>query len=81
MGQQEMEKMERLLIMAIEAAEQSQMERRSVREYFVNDQMYEAELAQRKSDKYYGYAQGICRALTELNYQHKDIEKLFELLK
>lgn len=81
MGQLEMKKMERLLTMAFESAEQSIIERDSIREHYINEQMYKAEMAQRKSDKYYGYAQGICQALVELDYKHKDIEKLRELLK
>lgn len=81
MGQREIEMLEKLLNMALEAAEQSHLERKLVREYYINDQMYEAEMAQRKADKYYGYAKGICQALVELNYKHKDIERLRELLK
>jgi hypothetical protein len=73
--------MEKLVTMALEAAEQSRIERKLVREHYINDQMYEAELAQRKSDKYYGYAHGIYQALVEMNYKHEDLERFHEILK
>lgn len=78
MGQDEMN---RLLAMALEAVAQSRIECELVREHYINDQMYEAEMAQRKSDKCYGYAQGICQALVEMGYKHKDMERLREMLK
>lgn len=78
MGQREMEK---LLSMAFEAIEQSQIERNSIRGYYIKDQMYEAEMAQRRSDKYYGYAYGIYQALVEIGYKGEDLDKLSELLK
>lgn len=81
MGQHEVEIRKKLLNMAFEAIEQSILERDSIREYYIKDQMYEAEMAQRKSDKYYGYAQGIYQALVEMGYEHKDIDRLREMLK
>lgn len=81
MEQREIETLEKLLNMALEVAEQSIIERDSIREYYINDQMYEAEMAQRKSDKYYGYAQGICDALVEMGYRHEDMGKLHELIR
>lgn len=81
MGQTEKEIMEKLLAMAIEALEQSIAERKLIREYFINDLIYEAEIAQRRSDKYYGYAHGIYQALLEMKYTHKDMIRLRELLK
>lgn len=81
MGQREMETFEKLLTMAFEAIEQSIIECNSIREHYIKDQMYEAEMAQRRSDKYYGYAQGIYQALVEMGYKHKDIERLREMLK
>ena len=82
MGQQRaIETLEKLLFMAHEALEQSYLERELVRIHYINIQMYEAEMAQHKSDKYYGYAQGICQTLIELDYKHEGIERLYELLK
>ncbi len=71
----------KLITMAFEAVEQSIIERNSIREYYINDQMYEAEIAQRRSDKYYGYAYGIYQALVEMGYKGEDIDKLCDLLK
>lgn len=78
MGQREMEK---LLSMAFEAIQQSIIERDSIREYYIQDKMYEAEMAQRRSDKYYGYAYGIYHALSEMGYKDNGMNELYELLK
>ncbi len=37
--------MKKLITMAFEALEQSVIERDSIREYYINDQIYEAEIA------------------------------------
>lgn len=78
MGQREMEK---LLSMAFEAIQQSIIERDSIREYYIQDKMYEAEMAQRRSDKYYGYAYGIYHALFDMGYKDNGMNELHELLK
>ncbi|MSS11738.1 hypothetical protein FYJ38_24335 [Clostridium sp. WB02_MRS01] len=75
------QEMKKLITMAFEAIEQSVIERDSIRAYYIDDQMYEAEIAQRRSDKYYGYAYGIYQALVELGYKGEDLDKLSELLK
>lgn len=80
MTQREKEILEKLLTMAFEAVEQSIIERDSIRGYYINDQMYEAEMAQRRSDKYYGYAYGIYQALVELGYKDNGLNELYELL-
>lgn len=73
--QREKEIFEKLLITAFEALEQSVKERDSIRGYYINDQMYKAEMAQR------GYAYGIYQALVEMNYKHEDLERFHEMLK
>lgn len=81
MTQREKEIFEKLLITTFEALEQSVKERDSIREYYIQDKMYEAEMAQRKSDKYYGYAYGIYYALFEIGYKDNGMNELYELLK
>lgn len=81
MTQREKEIFEKLLVTTFEALEQSVKERDSVREYYIQDKMYEAEMAQRRSDKYYGYAYGIYHALSEMGYKDNGMNELYELLK
>jgi hypothetical protein len=81
MTQREALRCEDLLYEAIRIAEQSREEFEIVKQYFRNDNMYECERNQRKSDRHWGYAEGICKALKELGFEHREMKRLQELIK
>ena len=71
---------ENLLYEAIRLAEQSRKEFEIVRQYFKIDDMYRCERNQRKSDRHWGCAEGIFKALKELGFEHRDMKRLQELI-
>ncbi|SEU08556.1 hypothetical protein [Lacrimispora sphenoides] len=70
-----------LLYEAIRIAEQSREEFEIVKQCFKNDDMYGCERNQRKSDRHWGYAEGIFKALNELGFEHREMKRLQDLIK
>jgi len=80
MTQQEIAICEHLLIDAIKTARKAHEEFIILRILFTEDNMYECELNQRKSDRHWGHAEGIFKALTELKFTHERLEELKKLI-
>lgn len=76
----EISKCEILLYEAIKTAQLSREEFKLVRQCYKNGDMYECEKNQRKSDRHWGCAEGIFRALKTMGFEHKDMQKLHELI-
>ncbi|WP_313583183.1 hypothetical protein [Lacrimispora sp.] len=78
MTQREILRCEDLLYEAIRFTKQSREEFEFVKQCFKNDVMYGCERNQRKSDRHWGYAEGIFKAL---GFEHREMKRLQDLVK
>ena len=80
MTEQEIIKCEELMNEAIEVAKQSRKEFDYIRQHYLDDDMYKCEMSQRRSDRLWGQAEGVYRALKQLGYEHDEMITLEKLI-
>lgn len=80
MTKAENKKCEDLLREGIKNGESAKKEYAEAEKHLANANKLEWEVNQRKADQNLGYAQGIYQALVVVGFEHKDMQKLAELI-
>ncbi|WP_143321648.1 hypothetical protein [Clostridium sp. HBUAS56010] len=80
MTEQEIMKCEELMKEAIGVARQARKEFDYIRQHYLSDDMYKCEMSQRRSDRHWGQAEGVYRALKRLGYEHDEMITLEKLI-